>query len=272
VPHHVISPQEAIRLLDALDADHDYVRTLLGGTMPVDVVRYADGPQDPLDLFVFEKEPIPFQRTGGPCRFGAALLTRPEGVDFHNDWIGNDGPICIKVSEEPHFQAFRKHFVVETLKRSEDLRLARADFTPVDAGDVSVLRFARKDREGFFRTVPLPSAQRQFDMVNREWPGAEAFVALVERTPASIVYAGLRSDYRHGTVEIFGLGTWPDFRNRGLAKKLVSAAVRRSLDWAERFVYIVEESNEASRKVARALGFRKAGLRIDMIGKPKQES
>lgn len=163
MPHHVISPQEAVRLLDALDApdtDSDFVRTLLRGTIPVDVVQDADGSRDPLNLFAFEKEPIPFKRIGGPCRFGAALLTTPEDVDFHNDWIGNEGPICLKVPDESHCQAFRKHFVVETFKRSEDLRLTRVHFTPVEAGEAFVLRFDRNGRDGFFRTVPLPSAQR----------------------------------------------------------------------------------------------------------------
>lgn len=269
--HSTVSADEALRLLDCLEEDHDFLRTVV--RQPgVTIVRCADGSESLLNLFAFEKDAFPHPKTGGPCREGAAILSAPDRVDFHGSWIGGELPVCVTVPEEAQLQAFRKRFDVEVLRRSEDQRLRPADFRPVDAEGASILRFGREDRDAFFRTVPLPNAQAQYDRFLGIFRDVAAFVAVDGGTPASIVYAALRTDYRFPTVEIFGLGTLPAFRGKGFAKRVVSAAVRHGLESAERCAYVVEETNEASRRVAAALGFRKAGMRIVAIGRPKTET
>ena len=70
-----------------------------------------------------------------------------------------------------------------------------------------------------------------------------------------IISTGRAESRAAGTVEIFDVRTLPEYRGRGLARRVVADLCREILDWGHVPVYVVNEENSASLRVALALGF-----------------
>lgn len=137
----------------------------------------------------------------------------------------------------------------------------RADATGrrLDAGDSALaeLRAAVGDGDwaegGFFRE---PAA---FD----------GLVYAIEDEEGRLVAAGNLTPYRGAPADV-GLVTHPAHRGRGLARRLATRMVADALTWAEIVRYRALASNDASRRVARAVGFVERGANL-AVRSPRPE-
>lgn len=86
--------------------------------------------------------------------------------------------------------------------------------------------------------------------------GCRWFLARVEGVPRAICYV----QPNYGPVwEVSGVLTQPEFRGRGLASSVVSAAVNSLVEQGHTPRYFVDDKNTASLAVARGLGMAERG-------------
>jgi GNAT superfamily N-acetyltransferase len=94
--------------------------------------------------------------------------------------------------------------------------------------------------------------------------GHEVLVALDPDTGAYLAGVGIKRHDDHGRE--LAVGTAPEARGRGLARRLVAQAARRVLDEGAVPTYLHDPANVASARVAEAAGFPDRGWRFIGIG------
>lgn len=119
------------------------------------------------------------------------------------------------------------------------------------------------DLEGIGDWVPrdepsLPPWLRPFD--------APEVLLVRDEDDRYLAGAGIKSHDEHG-AEI-AVGTEPEARGRGLARRLVATAARRILDEGRVATYVHEPSNHASARVAEAAGLADRGWKLVSLEPP----
>ena len=105
-------------------------------------------------------------------------------------------------------------------------------------------------------SLPWPESSFRFEL--RENPASRCWVADVDGRIAGAIVAWLLVDEAH----IATIATHPDFRRQGIAKKLLTHALRTMIgEGALSSVLEVRESNITAQEIYRKFGYQESGRR-----------
>ena len=108
------------------------------------------------------------------------------------------------------------------------------------------------------KSFSLPWPERSFRFELTDNPASRCWVAELDGRIVGMLVAWLMVD----EVHIATLATDTDFRRQGIAKKLLSHALRRLMEEGARSSFLeVRESNLAAREMYRKLGYEQTGRR-----------
>lgn len=108
------------------------------------------------------------------------------------------------------------------------------------------------------KSFSLPWPERSFRFELTDNPASRCWVAELDGRIVGMLVAWLMVD----EVHIATLAIDPDFRRQGIAKSLLSHALRRLIEEGARSSFLeVRESNLAAREMYRKLGYQQTGRR-----------
>jgi len=108
------------------------------------------------------------------------------------------------------------------------------------------------------KSFSLPWPERSFRFELTANPASRCWVADVDGRVVGMIVVWLIIDEAH----VATLATHPDFRRRGIAKKLLSHALRHLLDEGARSSFLeVRESNISAQEMYRKFGYEASGRR-----------
>lgn len=110
------------------------------------------------------------------------------------------------------------------------------------------------DRISF--SLPWPERSFRFELTDN--PASRCWVAEIDRKIVGMIVVWLLVDEAH----VATLATHPDFRRRGIAKRLLSHALQHLIDeGAESSFLEVRESNLPAQEMYRKFGYEESGRR-----------
>ena len=108
------------------------------------------------------------------------------------------------------------------------------------------------------KSFSLPWPERSFRFELTDNPASRCWVAKLDGKIVGMVVVWLMVDEAH----IATLATHPDYRRRGIAKRLLSHALRKLVEEGARSSFLeVRESNIAAQTMYRKLGYEETGRR-----------
>jgi len=123
--------------------------------------------------------------------------------------------------------------------------------------------FADIVARSFHETVDPPERFHQMMTPLFQFPGAVTFTASVENRLAG-VGAGLLIP-EHGIIALFGAGTLPEFRRRGIQTALLGVRMQYAAQAGCEIAVIVTQGGTTSQRNAERLGFRLAYSKATLI-------
>jgi [ribosomal protein S18]-alanine N-acetyltransferase len=110
------------------------------------------------------------------------------------------------------------------------------------------------DQKSF--SLPWPERSFRFELTSN--PASRCWVADLDRKIVGMIVVWLIVDEAH----VATLATHPDFRRRGIGKKLLSHALRDLIDEGARSSFLeVRESNFSAQEMYRKFGYEASGRR-----------
>jgi ribosomal-protein-alanine N-acetyltransferase len=108
------------------------------------------------------------------------------------------------------------------------------------------------------KSFSLPWPERSFRFELTDNPASRCWVAEVDGRIVGMIVVWLIVDEAH----VATLATHPDFRRQGIAKKLLSHALRYLIDEGAQSSFLeVRESNIAAQEMYRQFGYQESGRR-----------
>jgi [ribosomal protein S18]-alanine N-acetyltransferase len=108
------------------------------------------------------------------------------------------------------------------------------------------------------KSFSLPWPERSFRFELTDNPASRCWVAELEGQIVGMIVAWLLVDEAH----VATIATHPDFRRKGIAKRLLSHALRRLMDEGAQSSFLeVRESNLAAQEMYRKFGYEETGRR-----------
>jgi ribosomal-protein-alanine N-acetyltransferase len=108
------------------------------------------------------------------------------------------------------------------------------------------------------KSFSLPWPERSFRFELTDNPASRCWVAELEGQIVGMIVAWLLVDEAH----IATIATHPDYRRKGIGKRLLSYALRHLMDEGARSSFLeVRESNYAAQELYRKFGYEETGRR-----------
>jgi ribosomal-protein-alanine N-acetyltransferase len=108
------------------------------------------------------------------------------------------------------------------------------------------------------KSFSLPWPERSFRFELTDNPASRCWVAEVDRKVVGMIVVWLIVDEAH----VATIATHPDFRRKGIAKRLLSHALRKLIEQGARSSFLeVRESNLAAQELYRKFGYEETGRR-----------
>jgi [ribosomal protein S18]-alanine N-acetyltransferase len=108
------------------------------------------------------------------------------------------------------------------------------------------------------KSFSLPWPERSFRFELTDNPASRCWVAELDGEIVGMIVVWLLVDEAH----VATIATHPDFRRNGIAKRLLSHALRRLIDEGARSSFLeVRESNLAAQEMYRKFGYEETGRR-----------
>lgn len=108
------------------------------------------------------------------------------------------------------------------------------------------------------KSFSLPWPERSFRFEVNDNPASRCWVAELDGNVVGMIVVWLIVDEAH----VATIATHPDFRRQGIAKRLLSHALRHMLEEGARSSFLeVRESNLAAQQLYRMFGYEAAGRR-----------
>ena len=108
------------------------------------------------------------------------------------------------------------------------------------------------------KSFSLPWPERSFRFELTDNPASRCWVAEVEDKIVGMIVVWLIVDEAH----VATIATHPDFRRKGIAKRLLSHTLRKLIEQGARSSFLeVRESNRAARELYRKFGYEETGRR-----------
>jgi ribosomal-protein-alanine N-acetyltransferase len=108
------------------------------------------------------------------------------------------------------------------------------------------------------KSFSLPWPERSFRFELTDNPASRCWVAEVNEKIVGMIVVWLIVDEAH----VATIATHPDFRRKGIAKKLLSHALRKLIEQGARSSFLeVRESNLAAQALYRKFGYEETGRR-----------
>jgi ribosomal-protein-alanine N-acetyltransferase len=108
------------------------------------------------------------------------------------------------------------------------------------------------------KSFSLPWPERSFRFELTDNPASRCWVAAVDEKIVGMIVVWLIVDEAH----VATIATHPDFRRKGIAKKLLSHALRKLIEQGARSSFLeVRESNLAAQALYRKFGYEETGRR-----------
>lgn len=108
------------------------------------------------------------------------------------------------------------------------------------------------------RSFSLPWPERSFRFELTDNPASRCWVAELDGKIVGMIVVWLIVDEAH----IATIATHPDFRRKGIAKRLLSHALRKLIEQGARSSFLeVRESNIAAQEMYRRFGYEETGRR-----------
>jgi ribosomal-protein-alanine N-acetyltransferase len=108
------------------------------------------------------------------------------------------------------------------------------------------------------KSFSLPWPERSFRFELTDNPASRCWVAEVDGKTVGMIVVWLIVDEAH----VATIATHPDFRRKGIAKRLLSFTLRKLIDQGARSSFLeVRESNLAAQELYRKFGYEETGRR-----------
>lgn len=108
------------------------------------------------------------------------------------------------------------------------------------------------------RSFSLPWPERSFRFELTDNPASRCWVAELDGIVVGMIVVWLIVDEAH----VATIATHPDFRRKGIAKRLLSHALRKLMEQGARSSFLeVRESNKAAQEMYRKFGYEETGRR-----------